>query len=368
MTTSKVLHPKRVFGLDILRAVAILSVVLMHMYFNYVNYYVPSLKSHVISHVIAPMGVTGVEIFFVLSGFLIGNILIKDAVGGLTGASVKRFYLRRWFRTLPLYYLVLFLKVFYESQPFPWTTIFFLQNYFPNDLAYHPVSWSLTIEEWFYICLPWVILASQRWQKGKHLLPILIGLIVASTAGRLLLAAVYGFNYEWLHRFFPLRYDVLLLGVVLAYFKTHLKPCFAWLSRPQVFWLGWGLFNATYLGFILAHQLPAAMSDFVMVAGLSPLGVGIALMVPYMATGAWINTKMVSVKWLSEPIYRISLYSYSMYLGHGIFLHLIQPTPAPWELVLRCVACVLGTFTLSALMYHFFEKPMMDLRDKVKIA
>ena len=365
LETSRVpLHPKRVFGLDILRAVAIMSVVLMHMYFNYVNYYFPELKQTLLSDLISPMGITGVEIFFVLSGFLIGNILIKDAKTGLTKAKLKRFYLRRWFRTLPLYYLVLFLKIFYETQPFPWTTLVFLQNYFPEDLKYHPISWSLTIEEWFYICLPWVILGSLQWEKGKHLFRVLLGLIVFATVGRIIVTGAYSIDYYTMHRFFPLRYDVLLVGVLLAYFKNHSEPVYRFLCRPLTFWVG-------LVGFILAYgnyvQIHEYGPDFWRVVGLTPVVLSIGLMVPYMAAGEWINTTAANLKWLSEPIYRISLYSYSMYLSHGIFLHLIVATDTWWELALRSVACVLGTFTVSAFLYHFFEKPMMDLRDKVKV-
>ena len=86
---------KRNFGLDLVRAIAILLVLITHI----------GLKSDYVGGL--EIGNLGVEFFFVLSGFLIGGILIKDfSNGGVNIPVIANFWIRRWFRTLPVYYLV----------------------------------------------------------------------------------------------------------------------------------------------------------------------------------------------------------------------------------------------------------------------
>src|SRR5438270_12152467 len=91
---------QRNFGLDIVRAAAILLVLFCHS----VNYF----ASFPLSQPIGDLcGIYGVEIFFVLSGFLIGQIYFRDVLPNISKHSIKTFYMRRWMRTLPLYYLLL---------------------------------------------------------------------------------------------------------------------------------------------------------------------------------------------------------------------------------------------------------------------
>ncbi len=97
---------ERIFGLDALRATAILMVVSSHVLWIYPksNAFIPTLFEL--------FGFWGVELFFVLSGFLIGSILYKTFVNeNFTLKSVFHFLKRRWFRTLPNYYLVLLLNI-----------------------------------------------------------------------------------------------------------------------------------------------------------------------------------------------------------------------------------------------------------------
>ena len=98
---------KRVFGLDLMRSIAILLVVFSH-------YMMPFHLNKRIAFILSTFtGTTGVEIFFVLSGFLIGGILMKiyNAGDKLTFSQIKDFWIRRWFRTLPNYYLAIILIV-----------------------------------------------------------------------------------------------------------------------------------------------------------------------------------------------------------------------------------------------------------------
>src|SRR5579862_944601 len=90
----------RVLGLDILRAFAILAVLQSHAYFL--------IATHVDEHLYDALGIDGVTLFFVLSGFLIGRILLKKLRGTpFARQDLTDFWLRRWMRTLPAYYAVL---------------------------------------------------------------------------------------------------------------------------------------------------------------------------------------------------------------------------------------------------------------------
>ncbi|MEM1002632.1 MAG: acyltransferase family protein, partial [Bacteroidota bacterium] len=118
----------RIFGLDILRALAISLVVLSHLF------WITSKSTGVISEIMSLAGVIGVEIFFVLSGFLIGRIMygffVKQA---FSFKDVINFWKRRWFRTLPNYYLILIVNVSItlfigiELPSSLWRYFFFLQ-------------------------------------------------------------------------------------------------------------------------------------------------------------------------------------------------------------------------------------------------
>ena len=140
------------YGLDAFRAIAILIVVRGHG---------GLVSGDLFSGFPSIPLIDGVELFFVLSGFLIGSILIKtlESEKKLNLSSLVNFWKRRWFRTLPNYYLILFINfllVKYEYingdiQRFTYKFLFFLQNFSEGFVDFFWESWSLSIEEWFYI-------------------------------------------------------------------------------------------------------------------------------------------------------------------------------------------------------------------------
>ncbi|MFM2201235.1 MAG: hypothetical protein RL040_435, partial [Bacteroidota bacterium] len=141
----------RVIGLDILRSIAILTVVLEHG-----EYLLPK-RFHSIYGRINFIHIDGVSIFFVLSGFLIGGILIKTIhKTDFTKQDLLQFWIRRWFRTLPNYLLILLivlaarLLIFRDFGEFNYTYFIFLQNAFSAHPAFFAEAWSLSVEEWFY--------------------------------------------------------------------------------------------------------------------------------------------------------------------------------------------------------------------------
>ncbi|MEJ5095054.1 MULTISPECIES: acyltransferase family protein [Sphingomonas] len=150
---------KRNFGLDVLRACAILFVLFSHGR-HLVEHQFPALEGLFV------FGYLGVEIFFVLSGFLIGGIAINQINELSTSADVKNFWIRRWFRTVPVYLVWLLIQIppwIFDggsvSDFLPYF-VFAQTLYWPVQPYPFNVSWSLAVEEWFYIIFPLVLLAA----------------------------------------------------------------------------------------------------------------------------------------------------------------------------------------------------------------
>lgn len=255
------LDPKRVFGLDILRALAILFVVIEHG-----NNLLPQKLKGFTNLFIYD----GVSVFFVLSGFLIGGILIKSIdKNKITTELLTNFWIRRWFRTLPNYFLVLILLCFLHTcfianfSPFSVANYFiFSQNLFqPHPAWFFPEAWSLSVEEWFYLVVPVVMLVSIRLFKIPHgtgVLGTAIAILLLVTAFRYYRYTVVEINsgYE-LELFFRkqviTRLDSLMFGVIGAYLNFyHFKK---WIAYKKTLLLA-GVLLFLLSKFVLKRQCP----------------------------------------------------------------------------------------------------------------
>jgi peptidoglycan/LPS O-acetylase OafA/YrhL len=136
---------------------------------------------------------SGVKLFFVLSGFLITGILLKarnaaDASGLPVLPAIKRFYIRRFLRIFPLYYFVVFVALLLNVEParkIVWWLLSYtlnihmgLQGWFENNFAHF---WSLSVEEQFYVFWPWIVFFTPR----KWLIPVLVAAISISPLQRM---------------------------------------------------------------------------------------------------------------------------------------------------------------------------------------
>ena len=148
-----------------MRALAILSVLFAHTVFL-----LPFSSKTQISF-LSFFGFIGVEIFFVLSGYLIGKILIGlYSNHPVNTKTTFYFWIRRWFRTLPNYYLALIVsaavfyisnKAFVFSGPFYLQYFVFSQNLYSAHPDFFILAWSLSVEEWFYLLLPLSFIAGR---------------------------------------------------------------------------------------------------------------------------------------------------------------------------------------------------------------
>ena len=207
---------KRNFGLDLCRTCAILMVLLSHFRAFFSPYYKLDF--------LGINGYLGVELFFVLSGFLIGNIIINDLIEN--NSSLKRFYYRRWFRTLPLYYVMVLLLS--RIREFNFQSLFFIQNFNERWLEFFPVSWSLCVEEWFYLIIP---LFFKKIVKNKKSFFVFCGSIILVS---LILRIIYFFKYSlsWdfgTRKVIFFRMDALVIGVLFAGIKYYYKNIYIYI-------------------------------------------------------------------------------------------------------------------------------------------
>lgn len=236
MTTTNDTHTQtnRVYGLDVFRAFAILFVLIGHSMDH--SKVLPDIKE------LSRLGILGVELFFVLSGFLIGSIIMKliDNERFHTFKDISTFWKRRWLRTLPMYFvaLLLFIRFDYHGRhellDYP-AYFIFMQNFAYKIPEFFELSWSLAIEEHFYLWFPIAFLLWERITKKSHLAIILtaVTFIIVAYVFRLSHPLFTDWNeYNRIIRMAVLpRMDAIMFGVLIAAIKFYWNTGFNWIKR-----------------------------------------------------------------------------------------------------------------------------------------
>jgi peptidoglycan/LPS O-acetylase OafA/YrhL len=358
-------------GLDTLRALAIVLV--------FTNHYMLFVSGGPTFGWFGEVGWTGVDLFFALSGYLIGNQIL----GGIrrqrgTGGerfSLARFYARRLLRTLPNFYVVLALYALWPYfrgtlvLPPLWKFLTFTQNIalVPGTAFSH--AWSLCVEEQFYFLLPAVALAIAACRRSLLLAWLTVaGALLAGMAIRGYLWTHHvgpeeqgGFNYYTLIYYSSLcRFDELVAGVALALLKNHHAGIWTRITSfgnwtlaagAALLALTWTLFLEDHYGYamtVFGYPMLGLSFTLLLVAALSPGSLLQRLRVPGAAS--------------------IALWSYAIYLTHKTLCVLLRAPlqdtgwgPDSWQaIVLMSAASILAGWLLHLLV----ETPFMKLRDR----
>ncbi|MBE7439820.1 MAG: acyltransferase [Spirochaetales bacterium] len=298
--------------IDVLRGIAILLVLAHHVIFLPGYRHDPSSLQY-ITYLI---GWAGVDLFFVISGFLIGGLVFRE-IRDTGEFRIGRFYYRRALRILPVYYFLLaivFLLI--SSASWTWSTLlghlFFLQNYTgflsPASGAMLIHTWSLCIEEHFYLIFPFLIFLLQKTNHTPifpwlaiSLLPICLVLRLSGSSGdsdQDIMNLLYKSHF---------RADALALGTIIAYFHTYRGE-----HMDRVLARKWWLIGLSVVCFMPLTSIPihgpASMKTWGLTTNL--LGAAALLLLA-------LRTKTTQLKWLSPWAFMGTL-TYTLYMVHPL--------------------------------------------------
>jgi peptidoglycan/LPS O-acetylase OafA/YrhL len=333
-------------ALDGLRTVAVLTVMAYHAGYDRVP---------------GDLGVTG---FFVLSGFLITWLLLRElrASGAI---SIRAFYVRRTLRIFPAYYLFIAASIAADRVlGDPWSggevaaALGYAVNYFHafhGHTGHAAHTWSLAVEEQFYLLWPAVFLLLAR--GGPRVLSGgLTGLIVGVFCWRAYLYLARGAPPHYVYNAFDTRFDSLAIGCLLAALAE--RPAF--LARVRVA-ARWPWLPLITLGLLFSSRTLVS-DDYHYAAGFSVDSALVALLIVQLlqlhATPLW--------SWLERPSVRyLGRISYPLYLWHGWALtlgHKLHMLP----LALRFAAGLAASVAVASVSYYCVERPCLALRPRLE--
>lgn len=327
---------------------------------------------------------TGVDVFFVLSGFLIGRILIRDLIDD-GEIHFARFYLRRSLRVFPAYYVVLSVALFVlaplnianyrnylsflgaesleQVRSGAWTNYVYLSNYLdppgPDPMSW---GWSLCVEEHFYLLLPAVLALTFRIRSPAARAGLLVAYAALPVAARALAYRLGAVQGEDVYYTSHTRFDQLLVGVLIAYAYVVYREPFQRLA-------------------IRLAPLPAAIGLLCIApvwtfGGLRGAG-GFAIVWQFLVLAIGVGLVMVNLLFVQNGLtrffahrlwYPLARVSYGMYLVHPIVvvgcINFFQASAHPGQassLLLFFAATLCLSFLIASVLFLVVERPLLDL-------
>lgn len=336
-------------SLDGLRAFAVLAVMSWH-------YVLPGVKG----------GFLGVDLFFVLSGFLITKLLLEEWER-TERIHLGHFYLRRVLRLFPALLLVLIATWPFVERVWTWASLLYVTNWgiLAGKLNSSAIMqlWSLSVEEQFYLVWPPLLLLLLRLRTPRR---AIVALVLALTAASAVFKVVGWRSVDDWSRFYfgsDGRADQLLIGGLVAMLLSWTRwPAQTWfrvvvrvLMLPALVWLGY-LFMQSAIYWDLFYRR-GGMTLVALAAAVVILQCLVAPVPGVRAFLAW------------RPMVGIGRMSYGLYLWHSPVGWLTDPRHYDWVPILsrpvQFVVRVALTFLLAWLSYRFVETPILRLKDRL---
>lgn len=337
-------------ALDGVRGLAILLVLTVH-------------TNHLFGWSLLKGGSIGVDIFFVLSGFLITCLLLEEWAGTGT-VNLRHFYLRRCLRLVPALILLLIILVLLSDflfspqeaiqtrQTVP-IALLYLTDFFAS-LAPERVlgalrhTWSLAMEEHFYLLWPPLLLVLLKTGASKRVLfALTVSLALAICFHRAMLFQ-FGLSPARTYYGFDTRADSLLIG------------CAAAMSASWGLLRGMSRLNALAVAVIVAMAIATDFASPIMhEGGFTILAATTALIIINLVL---TETGILHAVVKSRPLVWIGRISYGLYLWHYPMFKWSKYLNAPWPV--KLVLAVLATFAVTSLSFYLMERPLLQLKKR----
>jgi len=315
---------------------------------------------------IVPWAWCGVQLFFVLSGFLITGILLDGRKQVEAGTSrfwmLRQFYIRRFLRIFPLYYAVVFAGHIAQlpgfTEEFGWNLAYLTNFYIVLKGAWVGVAshlWTLSVEEQFYLIWPWIVLFLPK----RRLLPTFVGVTIFAIVYRIVTTGSFGLN---LLPFASL--DSFGMGALLAVAQRREKEGSARLRRTICaigLWLGAPLLILGLALHFPPQSLPGKLGVMMMNLAL-PL-----LFTPLISHAADGFTGVLGFFLTRRSILYIGRISYGIYIYHLPVGWVFTVKGSRWLswlpwFIPHSVVLLVATIALAALSWHLFERPINQLK------
>lgn len=327
---------KRLLSLDSLRGAAVLLVLFHHL---------PN------AGILTIGGWVGVDLFFVLSGFLVSGLLFKQHAKQGKIHAVD-FLVRRGFKIYPAFWVFLTLSAGFFSivgldnlGPKLWSEALFVTNYTYDSVRLWRHTWSLAVEEHFYLLLPLLLLGIQR-DRFRALPRIVLMICVAVFACKLInffRPFSFGTHYTPTH----LRIDALFFGVLLSYWH-HYWPEFNDYCRSRsgpLFWMGILLLLPAFLCDIEHNRICTSV-------WMTPLYLGAGMILMSLVTAGVPENRA------TKALGFVGKYSYSIYLWHIVITDLVVPATG-----LSAIVAIPTAIALGVVMSELIETPLLRVRE-----
>jgi len=350
-------------GLDLLRALAIIVVVIYHA----------ALFGFKLPGRVDRFGWIGVDLFFVLSGYLIGGQLLASLARGRS-INLGRFFARRALRIIPAYFAILAIYIFLPSwreypemsQPL-WKFLLSVQNIGLHGGTAFSHAWSLAVEDQFYLCLPFILLFVNRWPPAAFIIPCAI--VLSGIPLRAFLAsqnlvengvAFPGFQV-WIYYPTWTRLDPLVFGVVLAAIEKFRPEWWQRLMNLAIWlWLP-GLA-------LIVYALYLGEGDYVYVAAciwqfpLLALGMAALLLCAVSPRLPFRRIKIPGAAFIASI-------AYSAYLIQKLVIHFVAQFCSGHNIGLTSATALVGVelcvYVAATILFFAVERPFLQLRHRI---